>query len=256
MSSKPTLILVPGSFATPDFYNNIQSPILSQSIDFHVLSLKTVGRKPSPPPTMYDDAAHIASEVAKHVEEGKEVVLVGHSYAGIPISQSTKGLTRGEREKEGKKGGIVRLGYMTAVVVPEGGSSMNSMEDMNMDHIEIGEDGFASIKDFEKNAEVVFNHLPYEEGLAWAKRFSQHSIISFANELTHPGYKDVPTSYMFCEDDKCVSPRNQQAGIDRIESASGNKVDVTRGNWDHVPTLSDTQGAVDWLVGLVEKGGN
>ena len=78
-------------------------------------------------------------------------------------------------------------------------------------------------------------------------------MISFANELTHAGYKDVPTSYLFCEDDKCVVPHNQQLGINFIEQASGNKVDVTKKPFDHCPTITHTEEAIEWLVSLVEK---
>lgn len=252
-STKPTLVLVPGSFAIPEFYDNLREPIKSRGIELDILAHKTVGRKPGPPPTMYDDATHIAAEVTKHVEQGKDVVLVGHSYGGIPISQSTKGLTKKEREQEGKKGGIVRLAYMTAVVVPEGGSSMSSMEGMELDYLNIGEDGYASIGDTVKGALKVFNHLPAEDGKAWMERFSQHSMVSFTNELTHPGYKDVPVSYLFCEEDKCVSPHNQQLGIGFIEEASGNKVDVTKKPFDHCPTITHKEEAIEWLVSLVEK---
>ena len=104
-----------------------------------------------------------------------------------------------------------------------------------------------------KGAKQVFNHLSAEEGQKWIARFSQHSMISFANELTHPGYKDVPTSYLFCEDDECVSPHNQQLGINFIEKASGNKVDVTKKPFDHCPTITHTEEAIEWLASLVEK---
>lgn len=65
---------------------------------------------------MDDDAAFIAKEVERLADQGKDVVLMGHSYGGIPVTESTKGLSREERERDGKKGGIVRLAYVTAVV--------------------------------------------------------------------------------------------------------------------------------------------
>jgi hypothetical protein len=71
---------------------------------------------------MYADATFIASEIQKLADEGKYVVLIGHSYGGVPLSESTKGLGKEEREKKGKKGGVVKLGYMTALV-PEVGVS-------------------------------------------------------------------------------------------------------------------------------------
>ena len=72
---------------------------------------------------MYADAAFIAQEIEKLADEGKDVILIGHSSGGVPLSESTKGLGKEEREKEGKKGGVVRLGYLTALVPPVGTSA-------------------------------------------------------------------------------------------------------------------------------------
>ena len=55
-------------------------------------------------------------------------MLIGHSYGGVPITQSTKGVTKAEREKQGKKGGIVRLAYMTALVPAIGQSAGSILE--------------------------------------------------------------------------------------------------------------------------------
>lgn len=110
-------------------------------------------------------------------------------------------------------------------------------------------------EDHATTAKYVFNHLSPEEGLELAKQFLQHSAVSFANELTYAGYKDVPVSYLFCEEDLCVPPTAQQKGIDAIEKASGRKVDVTRIKSDHCPNVSHPQEVIDWFVGMVEKGG-
>ena len=102
---------------------------------------------------------------------------------------------------------------------------------------------------------MVFNHLPHDEGVAAAQNFSQHSSISFVNELTYAGYEDVPVSWLFCADDKCVTPKQQQKSIDIIEEASGKKVDVTRIDSDHCPTWTHPEVALEWITGLADKGG-
>jgi hypothetical protein len=117
--SKPSILLIPGSFALPEFYDTVVNAVSAKGYSIHALHLPTVGPKPGPvdadPPSMYDDAALIAKEIEILVNKGKDVVLIGHSYGGVPMSESTKGLGK-EREKEGKKGGVVRLGYLTALV--------------------------------------------------------------------------------------------------------------------------------------------
>lgn len=54
------------------------------------------------------------------------MILISHSYGGIPTTESTKGASKIERESQGKKGGIVHIGYMTSIVPAVGESSATS----------------------------------------------------------------------------------------------------------------------------------
>jgi len=256
MASKPALILVTGSFSSPDFYNNIIGPLRSRGYEVAAPQLRTVGKKPGPAPSMYDDAALIADEITNFADQGKDVMLIAHSYGGTPASQSVKGLSKAEREKEGKKGGVVRIAYMTCLVPEVGKAAPDGMDPSVMSSITtLDEDGWMTQCDFPASARIVFNHQPADEGAAWAAKFLEHSAPSFGTELTHAGYKDVPTSWLLCEDDDCIPPSLQQTAIERIEKASGKKVDVTRGKYDHCPNLEDPEGVMGWIERAAERGG-
>lgn len=107
-----------------------------------------------------------------------------------------------------------------------------------------------------ETARICLNHLSLDEGEFWIKKFPKHSAISFINELTHPGYKDVPISYLVCEEDLCIPVDVQDREIEMIERESGKKVDVTRIKADHCCNITSTQATVDWMVSVVEKGRN
>ncbi|KAF2475686.1 alpha/beta-hydrolase [Lindgomyces ingoldianus] len=253
MANPPTIVFIPGSFCPPFFYDDsIQKPIVSRGYEMHVLQYPSIGYKPNSLPTMADDAAFISAEVAKVADEGKDIVLVAHSYGGIPASESVKGLSKADRKKAGKKGGVVRLAYMTALVPLVGGNAVGLLADVPNEP-EYIKDGWMYHVDFNTSAELIFSDLPLEQGIALAKSFLKHSSASFVGELTYPGYKDAPVSYLFCEGDKCVPPAVQQAMIDMVEKESCNKVDVTRINADHVPNQSAPARVVDWIIKCVEK---
>ena len=118
--SKPSIILVPGSFGGPEFYEPVVNAVAAKGYSIRALQMPSVGLKSDTtgraPPSMYDDAAFIAAETRKLADEGKDVLLIAHSYGGTPATESTKGLGKEERETQGKKGGLVRLAYMTALV--------------------------------------------------------------------------------------------------------------------------------------------
>jgi hypothetical protein len=128
----PTFLLSTGSFALPAMYEPLLN-LLPPHLTLLVPHLPTVSpgkdqSGPVPPPTMYDDAAMLRSHILRLADdEGKDVVLLGHSYGGVPATEALKGVTKAEREKEGKKGGVVRVGYLTCIVPRKGESAMEML---------------------------------------------------------------------------------------------------------------------------------
>lgn len=105
----------------------------------------------------------------------------------------------------------------------------------------------------EATAAVVLNHLPLEEGVTWIKKFPKQSAASFSNEVTYVGYKDIPVSYLLCEEDLCIPATIQKAQIETIERQSGSKVNVTSIKSDHGPNITAVQEMVDWIVDVAKR---
>jgi pimeloyl-ACP methyl ester carboxylesterase len=128
-----SIVLVPGSFTSPSFYEEIFQPLITKRYDIHAVDLKTVIPKgpdsPDPPlPTAHDDATAIAEVVTKLADQGKDVIVIAHSYGGTPASESIEGLSREARKSQGKEGGVVRLAYISALV-PEVGKTAGSVSE-------------------------------------------------------------------------------------------------------------------------------
>lgn len=127
-TKKPAIVLVPGSFCHSSHYAPLLQPLQDAGVNVHVLDPPTYhSKKLGHLPTMYDDASFIAKSVETLADQGEQVVLVAHSYGGIPASESVKGLSIGDRREQGKPGGIVRLAYITAVVPKLGGVTADTM---------------------------------------------------------------------------------------------------------------------------------
>lgn len=262
MSPKePTIVLVPGSFCHSSLYVPTLQPLIASGRKIHILDPPCFHtKKPGPAPTMRDDASYIAAFVAQLADAGERVVLASHSYGGMPASQSIKGLSLSERAREGKQGGVVRLAFVTAVVPKQGGTLPETLGGAVPVPVEADEDGWLSQTDPAASAASCFSSLPPEQGLEEVERvFGVHSSGAFAGELEYPGYKDVPVSWFFCEEDNCVVPEVQETAIRDIEESwkgterEGTKVDVTRVRCDHVPTISAQEELREWFEGLVSK---
>jgi pimeloyl-ACP methyl ester carboxylesterase len=136
--SKPSILFIPGSFSRPESYDPVLNAVAAKGYEIQGLHLPSVGLKSGPregePPTMYDDAAFIAKEAEKLSDEGKDVILIGHSYGCVPITESAKALGKEARQKHGKKGGIVKLAYMTALVPAVGMTGAEVLADAPKDN--------------------------------------------------------------------------------------------------------------------------
>ncbi|RWA14622.1 hypothetical protein EKO27_g489 [Xylaria grammica] len=234
--SQPYFLFVTGSFVPPPFYDDLVEKVRAQGHEIKVLHLPTVGSAPgkpgiTPAPTMYDDAALVAKEAKALADAGREIILVAHSYGGFPATESIKGLSIEARKKEGKKGGIVRIAYKTALVAKPGRTAGEVLPPP--------EEG-APRSQTDENGWL-------EEGLRRHAQFAMHSGVSFTNPLTYPGYKDVPVSYFLCEDDLVVFPEIQREEIEMIEAETGRKVDVTSVKAGHCPHTGVLEKVADWF---------
>jgi hypothetical protein len=146
---------------------------------------------------MYDDAKFIHDFITELSDDGKEVIILAHSYGGCPASESLKGLTKNERTAVGKSGGVVRVAYLTAVVPKVGENTVETVSTSGSGgapQVEIDQYGWMNQTDREKTGKMVFNSLSSEESIARSKSFGPHGGPAFMAPLTHPGYQDVGIS--------------------------------------------------------------
>jgi pimeloyl-ACP methyl ester carboxylesterase len=113
---KPTIIIVPGSFAPPTIYSTTINHLRDAGYPAVAIQLpSTTKRMPLEPATMSDDASVIKRVVETVLSQGKQVVVICHSYGGTPTSQALVGL------------GVKRLVYLSAIVPKLGQSNVTAM---------------------------------------------------------------------------------------------------------------------------------
>jgi hypothetical protein len=116
-SSKPTILLVPGACSPLPLYTPLIEHLQKYGYEVVFAQYPSIGRRdPLPPATMADDAAFVNNIGQKLASAGKSIMMVTHSYGGIVGTESTKGLSRKEREASGNPGGIDQILYVTSLV--------------------------------------------------------------------------------------------------------------------------------------------
>lgn len=123
MSLKPAIVFIPGSFSIPAMYYPILDLMKESGYEAYVNALPSATRNaPERPASVDDDASLFAGIIESLADQGKDIVVVGHSYGGLVASQSSKQLSKVERRAAGRTGGVVRVIYLSAIVLPEGTS--------------------------------------------------------------------------------------------------------------------------------------
>jgi pimeloyl-ACP methyl ester carboxylesterase len=63
----------------------------------------------------------------KLADEGRDLVVVGHSYGGVVTSCAVEGLSKDARSKEGKTGGVIKVIYISAFALDKGQSMLGML---------------------------------------------------------------------------------------------------------------------------------
>jgi hypothetical protein len=115
-SKKPTVVLTPGAWHGPWAFDAVRKVLEGRGYPTSATTLVSVGNT-DPNVGMWDDAASVRGELQSLVNRDNEVVLVAHSYGGVPSSNAVMGLTVKDRAAKGKKGGILILIYLTSFAI-------------------------------------------------------------------------------------------------------------------------------------------
>lgn len=133
---------------------------------------------------MYDDADVIARAVT---EIDGPVVVLAHSYGGMPATQGATGLTQ-----------VSHLVYVTAYLLDEGESVFSF-------HGRSTPSDTGGILRLLKNPRVaLYNDIADEPAGRALDELVNQSRRSFTDRLTSAAWRDIPSTYVLCEDDRAI----------------------------------------------------
>ena len=118
--AKPSLLFVPGAWHDLSCFMPTTSILEKEGYTCDLIALPSIGserRGDQPPQDWNADVEEIRQRVMKHLDNGTDVVLVLHSYGGTVGSEAMKGLGRKDRESAGMKTAVLRMVYLSALVL-------------------------------------------------------------------------------------------------------------------------------------------
>jgi pimeloyl-ACP methyl ester carboxylesterase len=196
MSQSPYFVLIHGAWHTPHCWSKIIPLLGDAGYEVFAPRMPTSGSEP-PPKTWDGDIEGIRECVTRFSDQGRDVVVVLHSNAGIIGGTALEGLDKKSREQKGSQGGVVRLVYICAFIVPEGfrhstpGTSENVVPQMKVDL-----EKFVMKVEPEDVKGLLYQDLSDEEALEVAKTLVPQSLASLYGTTTYAAWRFIPTTYV------------------------------------------------------------
>ncbi|KAI9725590.1 MAG: hypothetical protein M1828_003078 [Chrysothrix sp. TS-e1954] len=125
---KPVIVFSPGAWHPASAYNGFFKALESAGYPTpKAITYPSLTSKEPEKTTCAEDAECVRHEIMPLVEEGKDVIVLMHSYGAQPGSAGAHGLSKKARMREGKHGGVLGLIVFSGFIINEGLSCAGSM---------------------------------------------------------------------------------------------------------------------------------
>ncbi|EHK95979.1 alpha/beta-Hydrolase [Glarea lozoyensis ATCC 20868] len=194
--SKPTIVLVPGAWHKADIYSAVAEYLHKHGYPTVLLPLPSAGA--TPPHQDFDgDVTAIRDAISELVSNNKDVILVVHSYTGLPGGEAPKGFAKTDREAKGLEGGVIRYVVINGFATPSGfrptpkGDYSQFPEWMKLD--QENDVVNVSVEDAKK---IFYNDLSSEKGDELASKLVPQSLGVYSSTATYAAWTDIPSTFV------------------------------------------------------------
>lgn len=240
MASSTTILFVPGAWHKPECFSPSADHLTQAGYKMVLVDLPSVG-PPKHLPNFNADVDEIRKQITKASDAGQNVVVVAHSYGSIPSSEAIKGLDLKSRSAEGKKGGVSHFFLCSAFIIPEGATLISAFGGNDLPWFMINEE--RTEVNPEGPEQVFYNDLPKEEQDAAVKKLVPQSYQVMHSPLTYCAWRDVPTSYLYCEQDQAIPIHIQKLMVEG--TAEGVNIQTSVVDAGHSPFMGKPKETAD-----------
>lgn len=127
---------MPGAWHKPQHYQYVIDGLQNLGYEAEGVDLPSIDSNP-PHSTWQQDADEVRRVIMRHLDIGRDVIAVAHSFGGVSMSEAVKNLGKENRKKQGLKSSVLHLVYMCAMALPEGQSYIGQMTPITPEEEEI-----------------------------------------------------------------------------------------------------------------------
>ncbi|MCJ1319512.1 hypothetical protein MMC15_004848 [Xylographa vitiligo] len=250
--SLPTFAIVPGAWHSPIHWDLVVPELNGAGYATRSLRLPGVDSPTPKSISTTTDAHFIQSDVlGPLLSDGKDVILVAHSYGGMPSGAAAVGLSKAERSAAGLPGGIIGLIWVAALIAHPGdslkalvGGQFNPWVQINQATGQLG---------YEDPREIFYNdvHPPVATvAISQLKPESENALSTPTGpQAWGDAFYNGRRAYVTTLLDQCIPPRAQSGML----AGSAVEWDVYEFDTGHSPFLVQPLQLSRTLIELAKK---
>lgn len=249
--SKPVFVVVPGAWHGPESFFPVTQFLVKHGYTVDTVSLASVGS--SVPLSGFEgDVSNATAAIKKHADMGSDIVLVMHSYGGVPGSSACRGLLKTDRKASSRIGGVVHLVYIAAFAIEEGVCLMDGLGGSPMPWWKFDDEKVSMTA--EDPIPTFYNDIADEGTLhGLVSGLKPQTYDSFWGKATYTPWLEISATYILCSKDNALPFEAQQDMVANAENAiedrgcEGVKMNTTTLETSHTPFVSQPKKVAEVL---------
>ncbi|KAI0014479.1 alpha/beta-hydrolase [Xylariaceae sp. FL0662B] len=248
MSNKPVFVLLHGAWHSPQCWEDVVAALDKAGYFAVVPALPSSGSTP-PTPDWAEDVETIRKTVFDLVQEN-DVVVVMHSFSGMTGGTALEGLDKQTCASKGLRGGVIRLVYIAAFIVPEGfqhspdGTRDNMVPEMTADF----NAGIITVAPEDAKG-MFYQDLDDNTVAQLSKCLRPQSLGSYWSTTTYAAWRHIPTTYVLCTGDRPTTVAAAQYLVDSAKASGKHKIyNVIKIDTGHSPFISKPESTAEILI--------
>ncbi|KAK6343365.1 hypothetical protein TWF730_010956 [Orbilia blumenaviensis] len=268
MSDFPTLVFVPGAWHRPTCYSKVVR-LLQEQYQLKCSLVTLPSTNGDPEATFKDDLDAARTAISNETTEGRNVVVIAHSYGGLVGNSAIKGFARPRHDgavnsastslaaqttdqaQSSASGYVVGLILVASGFTFTGLSFMDPLLGIPPPAWKVNkETGFADI--VVPPGEFFYHDLPEDEKEYWVSQLTPQSLKALfeGGEYSYSGWKDVPAWYIGTVEDQGLPVVVQRMNVGMAREMGGT-VEHRELQTSHSPFLSQPDEVVEIMVEAV-----
>ncbi|RFU75746.1 pyrethroid hydrolase [Trichoderma arundinaceum] len=260
MSGFPTIVFVPGAWHQAACYNKVIK-LLQEKHKLKCIAITLPSTTGNPAATFKDDIDAASEAISNETINGRDVVVVSHSYGGMVGNSAIKGFTRPRATAASQRSDASHTpttGYVIGNILIASGFTFTGLAFMDPFFGRPpptwrinSATGFADI--VVSPRQMFYHDLPADEADYWVSLLTPQSLKALfeGGEFAYAGWMDVPNWYIGTIEDQGlpVAMQRMTVGMARGMGASIGHRELQT---SHSPFLSQPEKTVQIMVEAVE----